>query len=218
MTKRITITKSKTASFDVDPQNGFTSVCPDELPVNDALAISPFLNINATLSALRVLSKDAHAKEALWVATEDKPIFSEVDGQHKDLDIHWNSHCNVGTIGFEVIAGLPHVSEYDFVVYKGAEKDMHPYGACYHDLNDTMTTGVIEFLKYNGIETVIVGGLATDYCVAKTAKQLKSAGFSVIINLESCRGIAPETVDAAITEMKELGITIVETHKEINVQ
>ncbi len=29
------IQREKTASFDVDPQHGFTSLCPDELPVPD---------------------------------------------------------------------------------------------------------------------------------------------------------------------------------------
>jgi nicotinamidase/pyrazinamidase len=214
---KIQIKKENTASFDVDPQNGFTSVCPDELPVQDALEIVGFLNKNATFASKRVGSKDAHSRNAKWVATKEKPIFSVVDGDHKDLDIHWTSHCNVGELGFEFIDGLPHPSEYDFMVYKGAEKDMHPYGACYHDLNDTKTTGVIEYLKYNNIDTVIVGGLATDYCVANTAKQLKNAGFSVIVNLESCKGIQQETVDAAIKEMTSMNIVIIESINELTI-
>lgn len=213
----IMINKEETASFDVDAQNGFTPACPNELPVNNALEIAPYLNINATYSKIRVGSKDTHSPKALWVQTEEKPQFSNVEGNHKDLDIHWNSHCNVGTFGFELMEGLPHVSEYDFMVYKGAEKDMHPYGACYHDLNNTMSTGAIEFLKCNNIKTVIVGGLATDYCVATTAKQLKTAGFSVIINLSSCRGIDKDGIDTAIAEMKDMGIVFVDSHKELEI-
>lgn len=211
----IQIIKEKTASFDVDPQNGFTPACPKELPVADALSIAKYLNRNATFSKLRIGSKDTHSPNAIWVSSEEKPQFTPVDTESENVDIHWDSHCNVGTFGFEFMDGLPPVSEYDFIVYKGAEKDMHPYGACYHDLNNKMTTGVIEFLKYNGIDTVIVGGLATDYCVANTAKQLKNAGFYVIINLESCRGIAEETVESAITEMKDMGIEIIETDSKL---
>lgn len=214
----ITIKKETTASFDVDPQNGFSELCPNELPVAGATDIVPFLNQNATYASIRVMSKDAHSKEAEWVVDETHPILSAVESESPDIDVHWNSHCNVGTFGFEAMAGLPHVRDYDFIVYKGAEKDMHPYGACYHDLGNTMTTGVIEFLTCKNIDTVIVGGLATDYCVANTAKQLKNAGFSVILNLESCRGIAEESIASAIQEMKDLGITIVNSLSEVEVK
>ena len=92
---------------------------------------------------------------------------------------------------------------------------MHPYGACYHDLKDTLSTGVIEFLKARGIKAVICGGLATDYCVKTTALQLARAGFTVILNLAACRGIAPDTVAAAIKEMQEQGIIIAENSAEL---
>ncbi len=58
-----------------------------------------------------------------------------------------------------------------------------PYGACYHDLKNTLSTGVIEYLKcHNIITTVICGGLATDYCVKNTVLQLRQVGFEVILN------------------------------------
>jgi nicotinamidase/pyrazinamidase len=85
---------------------------------------------------------------------------------------------------------------------------MHPYGACFHDLEEKMSTGVIEFLKSRGIENIIAGGLATDYCVKNTAIQLRKAGFNVIVNLEACRGIADDTILSAIDEMKKSGITV----------
>lgn len=85
---------------------------------------------------------------------------------------------------------------------------MHPYGACYHDLSEKMSTGVIEFLKCHDIQTIIVGGLATDYCVKTTVLQLLRAKFSVLINLAACRGIADETTKAAIEEMKNEGALI----------
>ena len=68
---------------------------------------------------------------------------------------------------FEFITGLD-PKNYDFQVYKGIEIDKHPYGACYHDLANTLSTGAIEYLREHGITTVICGGLATDYCVKNT--------------------------------------------------
>lgn len=205
------INKETTASFDVDPQNGFTPLCPNELPVNEGHLIADELNLNATFARIRVGSKDAHPANPFWKSTEEKPTFTPVEGEHRNLDIHWTLHCVVGTYGFELLDKLPDVQDYDFFVYKGLEKNMHPYGACYHDLENKMSTGVIEFLKVQNIETVIVGGLATDYCVANTALQLADAGFQVIVNLKSCRGIAEETINSAIATMQNKGIIIVES-------
>lgn len=209
------IDKKHTASFDVDPQKGFTPLCPNELPVNEGQLIGKALNENATYSSIRVVSKDSHPHNAEWIATENKPMLTEIENPSENMDVYWNSHCVVGTEGFELIPDLPKESDYDFIVYKGVEKNMHPYGACYHDLNEKISTGVIEFLKCNGIENVIVGGLATDYCVALTAKQLKKAGFNVIINLNSCRGISEEQIEKALYEFKEMSITVVNDLKEI---
>ena len=97
------------------------------------------------------------------------------------------------------------------MVHQGIEKHMHPYGACYHDLGNKKTTGVIEVLRANGIELVLVGGLATDYCVKNTAIQLKLAGFDVVVNLSACRHIADETLSIAISEMIGHGIVVADT-------
>jgi len=202
-----------TAAFDVDAQYTFTPECPDELPVAGGTEIVDALNEQAELASIRVGSKDAHSPKAIWVADENKPMFSPVEGEN--VDIAWNQHAVPGTKGFELIDGLPKPIDYDFFVWKGVELDLHPYGACYHDLNDKMSTGVIEYLRMNGIENVIVGGLATDYCVKATVFQLLNAGFRVIVNLEACRGVAQDTVDAAISEMKQAGVEVVENTQEL---
>ncbi len=202
----IKLNKQVTASFDVDPQYSFTPICPDELPVAGGTEIVPYLNAQAALAVIRVGSKDAHSPQAIWVVNETRPMFSEVVGEN--VDIAWNQHAVPGTKGFELIEGLPNPADYNFFVWKGIELDMHPYGACYHDLSDTMSTGVIEFLKVQGIENVIVGGLALDYCVKTTALQLKRAGFNVVVNLAACRGIARDTIEQAINEMLAVGIVI----------
>lgn len=203
------VISNKTASFDVDPQVGFSPLAPNELPVNDALAIVPELNAQAKKAQYRLASKDAHNPKGTWIATAEAPQFSVVGTAN--VDVKWARHCEVGQEGFEFLPGLPEPLEYDFVAYKGIEKDSHPYGAAYHDLADTRSTGVIEFLRQKGLDTVIVGGLATDYCVKTTALQLKKAGFDVIINLAACRAIDFNgSLNAALEEMKAAGIKIAE--------
>jgi len=203
------IDRKRTASFDVDVQKGFTPLCPGELPVTGGETLAEQLNRQAELARLRVGSKDAHPANALWKASEEKPPFSAVEG--RNVDIRWNLHCVPGTPGHQLIDGLPHPADYDFFVQKGIEPDMHPYGACYHDLVERQSTGVIEFLKCSGIETVLLGGLATDYCVKTTALQLRRAGFQVVLNLAACRGIAPDSVRDALEQMAAAGVVVRES-------
>lgn len=199
--------KIRVASFDVDPQKGFTPLCPDEMVVPEGDEIVDELNRNAELAQLRLGSRDAHPPKADWVADNPDEILSEV-GQ-KNVDVKWPRHCVVGTKGFELLDGLPHpVEGYDFFVSKGLEPDCHPYGACFHDLVETKTTGVIEFLSAQNITHVIVGGLATEFCVMQTALQLQKAGFQVIINLSACRGVSQEGITEGIEKMKDAGIVI----------
>lgn len=204
----------KTASFDVDVQKGFTILCENELPVSGGELLATPLNEQAKFAKYRVASKDAHCRDAVWIATEQKPAFSQVGLVNSD--IRWNSHCIMGTPGAELIPGMPNIEDYDYFVWKGIEPDYHPYGACFHDLAGKMSTGVIEFLKCNGVENVIVGGLATDYCVKTTAIQLAQAGFKVVLNLEACRGISEETIKSAVLAMQEEGIQVIEKVQDLN--
>lgn len=196
------------ASFDVDAQNCFTPRCPDELPVPEGDQIVAELNRQAQYARFRIGSKDAHPENALWVATHTNPQLTPLD--HPHADTFWNCHAVPGSFGFELIEGLPHPNEYDFFIWKGVEPDMHPYGACYHDLAGKQSTGVIEFLTVHSVRHVIVGGLATDYCVKTTVCQLLDAGFDVILNLAACRGIAPDTTQAAIETMQQRGVILID--------
>ncbi|GAB4392713.1 MAG: isochorismatase family protein [Gammaproteobacteria bacterium] len=196
------------ASFDVDAQNCFTPLCPDELPVREGNKIVDELNAQAQFACVRIGSKDAHPPNAIWVAQEGDHMLEPIEGEN--VDVRWPSHAVPGTFGFELIKGLPKVSEYDFFVWKGVEPDMHPYGSCYHDFKECMSTGVIEFLQARKIKTVLVGGLATEYCVAKTVQQLLSASFKVVINLEACRPLNPQEGELVLRSLMNIGALVVQ--------
>lgn len=206
--------KQFVASLDVDAQNGFTELCPDELPIPDGHKIVDALNTQATLAKYRLGSKDAHPRNALWVATEKHPAFSELKNS-ENMRHYWPIHCVPGTKGFELISGLPHPKDYDYFVWKGIEPDMHPYGACYHDLKEKLSTGLIEYLRHKQVTTILVGGLATDYCVKMSVLQLLKAGFNVIVNLDACRGLDAFSTQKALEEMKMAGAKIITSIKEL---
>jgi len=174
MNTPIIINPQRSASFDVDAQNSFTPLSPDELPVAEGHCIAGELNRQAAFASLRIGSKDAHSPAAVWVSNEQHPPLSPVKG-HANADLHWPLHAVPGTHGFALLDELPAVTDYDFFVWKGIEPTLHPYGACFHDLANQLSTGVIEFLQARDIDTVLVGGLATDYCVLNTVLQLRNA-------------------------------------------
>lgn len=186
------------ASFDVDPQKGFTPLCPDELPIPEGNLIVDALNKNAKLAKYRIVSRDIHPEKAMWNAEKPENMLEKVG--LPNVDVKWNPHCRMNTVGAELLDGLPHpIIGYDFSIAKGMDGDCHPYGACYHDLENKRTTGVIEYLKMEGVEFIIVGGLATEFCVYQTVKQLASAGFYVLVNKEAVRGL-----DGAKNALREM--------------
>lgn len=194
----------KIASFDVDAQNGFTANAPQELPVPGGEQIAPALNLMARRATLRLGSKDAHPANAAWVVAEANQMLQPLALANADLT--WVSHCVPGTPGFELLPGLPAPINYDYFVWKGVEPDLHPYGACYHDLAERRSTGVIEYLKVQQVQAIIVGGLALDYCVRTTALQLRRAGFEVLLYLPACRALSADGANDACAAMSAAGI------------
>lgn len=203
----------KIASIDVDCQKTFSPLCPNELPVPEGDKIVDELNKQAKLADIRVMTKDAHSSKAVWAVEEASKQFQPVGKPNSDIT--WLRHAEVGSDGFELLPGLPKADEYDFLVYKGVERDMHPYGACFHDLDEKISTGLIEFLKASKVDVVLVGGLATDYCVKNTVLQLlKNGDWKVVLNEGAARGIAPDTVASALEDMKKAGCHIVKNADE----
>lgn len=217
MVNKIKVFFNRTASHNVEPQKGFTPLCPDELPVAEGELIVPELNGQNGIVAYKTLSKEIHPPNAVWIATSEHPQFSPVEGEN--VDVRWNPHCISGTKGVELIGGMAPVSSFDFIVAKGFEPDLHPYSSCYHDQKKKISTGFIEWLRARDIDTVIVGGLATDYCVAETCKDLSRAGFRVILNLGGCRGIGSvEQIALCVENLRsEYQVIPVNSYRDIDV-
>ena len=192
------------AAIDVDPQNGFTPLCPNELPIPDGQSIVSELNTQAQFAHFRILTKDAHAPNAIWLASDSQPSLTPL--AYSNSDLAWPMHCEIGTFGFQHLQGLPDITKYDYVVWKGIEPTLHPYGACYHDLTEKLSTGLIEWLQSKQVTCVLIGGLATEHCVKKTALQLKKSNFDVWVNLNACRGLNKKSILFACQEMTVEGI------------
>lgn len=204
------------ASFEIDPEKGFTHQC-NELAIDGGDEIVPELNENAKLAVYRYLSRDMHPKGAAWETETPELIGQLMEKQLPEVDRHWVAHCEFGTKGAELLDGLPHpILGYDFTIVKGFEKDVHPYGACYHDLSEQKPTGIISEMIVQGVTHVILGGLAFDFCVATTAMQLARTGkFKVIINKAATRSVSPETEVTAKQQLEDAGVVILKDAKAV---
>jgi nicotinamidase-related amidase len=114
-----------------------------------------------------------------------------------------------------LLSKLPSPNNYNFFIWKGLEDNLNPVGSCYHDLEEELTNGVIEFLQAHQIQCIILGGSLLETSVQQTAKQLRMKGFEVIINLEACVVKGPSLAKKAIQECLELHIKVIKSIDEL---
>lgn len=113
-----------------------------------------------------------------------------------------------------LFSGLPSPADYDHVIETDGD---YRHGVCFHDTSELVSTGLLEWLRKNGADTVIIGGLATEDAVTHTAQQLRyySHRLHIIVNLSACCGYTPETTLKAIRNLREQGITVATHSAEI---
>jgi nicotinamidase/pyrazinamidase len=117
----------------------------------------------------------------------------------------WPPHCVQGTSGAEFHAGLE-VPPGAVVVSKGMSPEEDAYsGFQAHDPGGQVLAAALD---ERGVRRLVVGGLATDYCVKATALDAVRAGFEVVVVPEAIRAVdlEPGDGDRAITEMRQAGV------------
>ena len=125
----------------------------------------------------------------------------EINERHQ---VMWPPHCVQGTSGAEIIVTLGATAK---TVRKGTDARFDSYSG-FADDGDHRTE-LDSLLRTDGIQKLIVYGLATDYCVKATVLDALEAGYQVGLVIDLCRGVSPETTAEAIEEMKSRGATII---------
>jgi len=117
----------------------------------------------------------------------------------------WPPHCVQNTPGAEILLDR---NLWDASVQKG----MNPLYDSYSGFQDDggVRTDLEKFLKQKRIGKVVVYGIATDYCVKATALDGAASGYRVVLIRNLCRGVAPETSQKAIQEMKTTGVVVLD--------
>ena len=179
----------------VDVQRGFTSLCPDELPVPGGLEIVPAVN--------RLL-------EAAWARIDASQDWHPPD--HRSFlgrpDNLYPPHCVAGTPGAEFVPGLES-QRFHTLWRKGYERDTDAYAVT------AQHPGFPALLSASGGVNVVVCGLATNICCFYAARDLNRAGFQVLIVEDASAGIDVPAAglfqENARAEGRRLGIEYVTT-------
>ncbi|MEU8363425.1 nicotinamidase [Nonomuraea sp. NPDC048882] len=138
------------------------------------------------------------------VATRDHHVSP---GDHfasePDYASTWPAHCVAGTPGADFHPSLD-VSEVEEVFSKGA------YSAAYSGFEATSSDGepLADWLRERGVDEVDVVGIATDHCVRATALDAVRHGLKVRVLLDLTAGVAPETTEAAVEELRAAGAVL----------
>ncbi|MDR0497899.1 MAG: bifunctional nicotinamidase/pyrazinamidase [Treponema sp.] len=121
----------------------------------------------------------------------------------------WPDHCIQNTEGAAFHSEL-NIKLIDMVFRKGCRQNIDSYSAFFE--NDRCTpTDLNGYLKEQGIDTLLVGGLALDYCVLYSVVDSLRLGYKTFVIKEACMGIdiPAGSINNAVDQMKELGAVFV---------
>ncbi|MDR0760745.1 MAG: bifunctional nicotinamidase/pyrazinamidase [Treponema sp.] len=214
----------KSALLEIDIQNDF---CPSYVTASGekrpqgALAVADGDAVTAPLNALAV--RFAREGGGRVIATADwhpgghcsfaashpgKNPGDTVSLPGAGDQVLWPVHCVQGTPGADFHDRLD-LRPVNLVIRKGFRKGLDSYSAFFE--NDRKTsTGLDGFLKGLGIGTVVLGGLATDYCVLYSAMDAVALGYTTVVLKDAVRGVGfpAGSVEKALADMEAAGILL----------
>jgi len=193
--------QAKDALIIVDVQNDF---CPGgalAVAGGDEVvpALNPVIERFAGAGLPIIATRDWHPEKTSHFKTHGGP---------------WPVHCVQGTRGAEFHGDLKLGNA--VVLSKGMTADEDSYSG--FQATDPSGTRLATLLRHQGVERILVGGLATDYCVKHTVLDGLREGFKVVLLGDSIRAVNLEPHDGAlaIDEMVRAGAVKVRDFTEIS--
>jgi nicotinamidase/pyrazinamidase len=181
----MSIDRKRSALVIVDAQRGFTTLCPQELPVAGGLEIVPAVNRLLNVSWLRVdATQDWHP-----------PDHCSFLGREHNL---YPPHCVMGTPGAEFLPGL-HTELFHAIWRKGFQRELEAYAVT------AQHPAFVQTLRASGVQTAVVCGIAANICCFFTARDLRIAGFDVVMVADASAGIDIPAAGLFQTKAKQEG-------------
>ncbi|AOR36066.1 nicotinamidase [Streptomyces fodineus] len=155
-----------------------------------------------------MVQRSAGSEYAHIVATRDHHIdpgghFSD----HPDFQNSFPVHCVAGSDGSDfhpTFASTATSGAVDEVFYKGA----HSASKSGFEGSAEDGTSLADWLRAREVSDLDVVGIATDHCVKATALDGATAGFAVRVLLDYTAGVAADTTDKAIDELRGAGVAL----------
>lgn len=191
----------------IDVQNDF---CP-----GGALAVPDGDDVVAPINELlrefqvKVLTQDWHPDGHSSFASQHPGAapFSATEMPY-GTQVLWPDHCIIGSPGAAFHSGLD-TDLAQAVVRKGFRREMDSYSGFFENDRET-PTGLEGYLRTRGVDSVVIAGLATDFCVNFTALDAARLGFSTTVLEGASRGIDLDgSLAAARDGMKQAGVSLV---------
>jgi nicotinamidase/pyrazinamidase len=172
----------------VDAQCGFTTLCPAELPVPGGLEIVPNVNRLLALSWARIdASQD-------WHPPDHRSFFGQQDNLYP-------RHCVQGTRGAEFVPGL-RTERFHTIWRKGYDRDFEAYAVT------AQHPAFVDLLRASGLTAVVVCGLAANICCFFAARDLRAAGFRVLLVEDASAGIDVPAAGLLQARTRAEGVTL----------
>ncbi len=202
---------TKTGVIVVDVQGDFTKLKNGSLAV-DETDQSYIKAVEENTKRLKDTGFPIYATQD-WHPAKHISFFTNHQGKkafdviklHGKEQILWPPHCVQNTPGAEILLDK---KLFKAIVRKGMDPQYDSYSGFRDD--GGKKTDLDPLLKKAGIRKLVVHGIATDYCVRATALDAVAAGYKVVLIETLCRGVAPDTSQKAIEEMKAKGIVVLD--------
>jgi nicotinamidase/pyrazinamidase len=162
--------------------------------------------------AARRISEHVAAHGAEYAAVVATADWHEDPGAHfsddPDFVDSWPAHCRAGSDGalfhpevagaFDAVAAVFRKGHHA-AAYSGFEGlTVEPEGQ----------VGLAAWLRGREVEEVHVVGIATDHCVRATALDAAAEGFTTTVLLDLTAGVAPDTTERALAQLRDAGVNL----------
>ena len=180
----------------IDVQQGFTTLCPNELPVPGGLEIVPGINRLLALDWARMdASQDWHP-----------PDHRSFIGQKDNL---YPPHCVMSTRGAEFVPGLD-TRRFHAIWRKGYQRDFEAYAVT------AQHPSMFALYREARVTTVVVCGIATNICCYFAARDFRQAGFRVVMVEDASAGIDIPAAGLFQTATKDAGVAAGIEYAQLN--
>ncbi len=179
------------------------------LAVADGDAIIPMANAAAARFSNVILTQDWHpARHISFASSHPGRAPFDVVPLPYGPQVLWPDHCVQDGDGATFAPGLrvPHAQ---LIIRKGHHRSVDSYSTFY-EADPAITTGLTGYLRARGISTVVLMGLALDFCVAWSALDAARDGFETVVVEDACRAIDTQgSLARARANMREAGVRFV---------